>query len=384
MRRQDKIFLKTKINMKNVEFLIDTGATHSVLSEEILISVMPNYKKQLKKADSFMKLRGVTGNVLRILGYYRISLWIPEIGKFPFYIFIVTNPNVAILGMDFMNMSSMSLIFQEGKYLIQFPESLLAKTRTVYNETSIDIPANSTAKHSFNVCNTGRNYPAKLLHRPRGLVMPDSLINISGSSSFGIIFGNSTDSTLNIKPYGVKIIINPCDYLVNRTEEISNIFQTLEKTSLIKDRSKGIPDILRPYYTNNELTCHHDFSHIRIVAREDCVNIATCDVEIEKSETSEFDLPDSLVTHEIDIPTPVSRKEVTLKIQEICSNYDNEVVKYLKPALFRNQDLLCKNSWDIATTKECLDFNFKHPIPKNTKIYPIKPEFKANFLFFWL
>ena len=379
LNHQNKIFLQTQINRQNIQFLIDTGATHSVLSENILISMMPNYKKQLKKAKTNVSLRGVTGNDLNILGYYKIVLYIPEIGKLPFLIYVVADTDIKILGMDFMQASQMSLIFVNGSYEIEFPKTLLNYTRTIYNNTSIKIPGNETIHHSFSINNVNGNYTVRLLDRPSGIVMPETLISVNESSTFELVFGNSNPFALEIRPYGIKLLISPCDCLISSTENVENIFHTIQQTKLVNHRHKGdIPSTLKPYYTDPKIA-QGDFTGIKVVADEESYLIGTIDADIVKSETEQFDLPESIVTHEIDVPSPVDKAEIALKIKEICSNYDSEVVKYLKPALLRNQDLLCKNSWDIATTKECLDFNFKHQIPKNKKIYPVKPEYKANF-----
>ena len=144
---QDQIMIRTKMFNKFLTLQIDTGASISCISDSILKSLHPNYEKNLKSYGTKFGLSGVTGDQLSIKGIYKMPMVIPMLGLIYMKVTVVSNPNVRLLGMDFLRKTKMSLIYKDGKHHIAFEKSSINKMRKeegiIYNDKEITLQGNS-------------------------------------------------------------------------------------------------------------------------------------------------------------------------------------------------------------------------------------------------
>lgn len=102
-------------------------------------------------------------------------------------------------------------------------------------------------------------------------------------------------------------------------------------------------------------------------------------LEIEDKYLKSLDLNDEILNGELTSIPVISKEEIEDEIDKICEKYDDNIVKLLRPILNKCSKDLLKSNWDLPTCKKPLHFELSKPIPKNTKVYPIKDEYKANF-----
>ena len=393
----DKIMLQVQINRKNLLLEVDTGASRSVLSSNILSMLIPNYSNKLKKYRHSISLKGVSGKYLEIKGLYKINMKIPGLGKIDHKFFVIENPNVTLIGRDFLYTTGLSIINENGAYHLRFSRTNLSiKEGTIRNKSEISILPNSSKEVKIIVNNfLDADYCVTLLDRPNGIIMPEVISNvrtIKNEKSINIVLINSTPKEINVLQNKAKFLLKIChDEIIDPKEINPDIMVNRLKLNYHPGQVPPHYDI---YFTNKR---HHDYSHkfklanvcVECITRNDIKNIEEYHLshtteKINSLENSEFDSfeleKDCVMNHELaPPPLDIDKEEVRLKIEEICSKYDNKVKFYLKPALERNMELLSQNSWNVSTTKETLHFDLKKEIPKNTRIYPIKSEYTANF-----
>ena len=103
----DKFLLHTKVFNKTVCFEIDSGATFSIISLDILLSLNKNFRQHCKKYKEQSELTGVSGALLKIDGVYAIPLEIPIIGRIYHKIYVIKDVQVNLLGREFFFQTGM-------------------------------------------------------------------------------------------------------------------------------------------------------------------------------------------------------------------------------------------------------------------------------------
>jgi hypothetical protein len=84
-----------------------------------------------------------------------------------------------------------------------------------------------------------------------------------------------------------------------------------------------------------------------------------------------------LMPNEIGIPTFKTQTEIEVKVHEKLKGLPTDVYNLLYPAFLRNESLM-KSSWDVPKCSQKLHFELKEGMPKQTRVYPIKSEYKSS------
>ena len=127
------------IHHKKLIGLIDTGASHSLISHNLLLDANPNYEIEYKKSKSKL-LFGVSGSKLDILSDRLITIYIPNYGNLKLKISIIrTDEKMILLGRDFINKSKLSIIFiRNNTFILKFkhkkPLHVIQKIQHTKNE----------------------------------------------------------------------------------------------------------------------------------------------------------------------------------------------------------------------------------------------------------
>jgi len=114
-----------------IKWLLDTGASLSVLEESIFNQLQVPIKKV---KDPFSLVTGATGHSLELLGTYLIPIHIPKYGAVTYPITVVrTLPTKAILGNDFMKKYGVIINGATGKYVITgLQTAILTLTKDIF------------------------------------------------------------------------------------------------------------------------------------------------------------------------------------------------------------------------------------------------------------
>ena len=405
----EKIMLQVEINKKIQLMEVDTGASRSVISSNILSLLIPNFEKSLKKYDHNVSLKGVSGNFLKINGLYKIAMNISGLGKISHKFFVIENPNVTLIGRDFLYSTGLSIINEEGKYQLRFSKKVNSLERgTIRNKCEIRIPANSGIKHNMEIKNYDiGDYCISLLDRPKGVCMPDAISSIKSNfedqgnsinKSIQILLINVTNKEIKVQQNKVKILLKKLDEDILLPENVD--INIIENELKLNYCPVPVPPEFDIYFTDLK---NHDFhseyelskiciqcitesdlknvelNHINHIGPE-CLNNLETDFMSFSPESNNLD-SERFENHELSppIPEPLNMEQATQKINDICSKYSEDVVQHLRPALEKNLELLSQNSWNVSTTRETLHFDLKKDIPRNTRVYPIKSEYQANF-----
>ena len=420
-----KIMLRTTINSKFISFELDTGASTSVLSHDILSAVNKNYHQNLKMYKTTFTLTGVTGNNLEIKGVYKIPITVPTVGTVDLNIAIVNEPNIRLLGRDFFYATGLSLLFSGNKYKIAFDKNKVntmdPHERIIFNENEIRLGANQAVFENIQIGNVPRgHYEAKLLDRPTGVVMPDSIVKIlkrNGKSTTKIGLGNTLDREIIIPKHALKIRI-----IILKEDEVNYVgYKEIDtgqlNAEIILNKGNCKLEGLRPYYQAKGdrhtrrpqefqinkvcLKCVQEEVTIKNIESiheshsKSSKNIEQIGTNAEKLSPDSIDegFPifdkeyndilytkegDELMNGELSVPIPPTEEEIKIEIDNICKKYPLEIATLLRPVLEKNQRLL-KNAYDLPVCKEKLHFELKNPIKRNTKVYPIKPGIAESF-----
>jgi len=110
-------FMTAVTNTKAIKWLLDTGASLSVIEEELFNQL--NIPKR-KVPDPFRTVTGATGHSLQLLGTYLIPLTIPRYGTVVYPITVAkVLPTKAILGNDFLKKYGVIIDSSTGKHVIK-------------------------------------------------------------------------------------------------------------------------------------------------------------------------------------------------------------------------------------------------------------------------
>ena len=420
--QDSKIMLRTTLFNKFISFELDTGASTSVLSHDIISSVNKNYATNLKRFKSSYELTGVTGKSLSTVGLFKIPLYVPNIGIVHVKMTIVREPNIRLLGRDFFYKTGLSLIFSGDRYRLSFDKNKLEEQEGgfIFNENEVAMEPKESKYEVININKFPQGeYEAKLLNRPPGIVMPDSIIKIhrrNKESKVKIILGNTSMTPVTIPKHGLKIKISRLE-----TSEVKYVgYKDIEPDHLNEDIifSHGTCDLIGidAYFQPKEKNPFgkHSFQINKVCLK--CVNEnVTSDTiaeihsvhsggkhDLGKADEAVFKdnhvsedegFPDfdtafhdivhpqgdkEILNGELSVPIPPTESEIKEEIDKICKKYPPEINKLLRPVLEKNQRLL-KNAYDLPVCQEELHFELKEPIQKNTKVYPIKPGIAETF-----
>ena len=417
-----KIMLRTNLFNKFISFELDTGASTSVLSHDILSAINQNYEKNLKKYKASFILTGVTGNNLEIYGLYRLPLSVPNVGTVYVKVAVVKEPNIRLLGRDFFYTTGLSLIFNGSGYKLSFDERKMKKDGPeeglIFNENEIKLDAKQSKYEVTQISNFPRGeYEAKLLDRPPGIVMPRSIIKITkrnGMTRVRLALGNTSNDEISIPRHGLRIKIVKVDNENVNYLGYKDISTELLKREIVLNQGDCDLEGLEAYYQPKVkvtsfapqqfqinkvcLKCVEEEVTFETIAkvhnghtRKDGDMGKADEITTEEQEVGgfpEFDVPfqdivqpledRELMNGELSVPIPPTEEEIKIEIDNICEKYPPEINQLLRPVLEKNQRLL-KNAYDLPVCKESLHFELKEKIKKNTKVYPIKPGVAENF-----
>ena len=159
-------------------------------------------------------MTGVTGKSLSTVGLFKIPLYVPNIGIVHVKMTIVREPNIRLLGRDFFYKTGLSLIFSGDRYRLSFDKNKLEEQEggLIFNENEVAMEPKESKYEVININKFPQGeYEAKLLNRPPGIVMPDSIIKIhrrNKESKVKIILGNTSMTPVTIPKHGLKIKIS--------------------------------------------------------------------------------------------------------------------------------------------------------------------------------
>jgi len=141
-----------------------------------------------------------------------------------------------------------------------------------------------------------------------------------------------------------------------------------------------VHDVLNepPKNENNEFPSFDDIKNI-LADEKLCTNLGHKGIELEEKYLKSLDLSEDILNGELASIPVVTKEEIEEEINKICEKYDENKVELLRPILNKCSKDLLKSTWDLPTCKKPLHFELSKPIPKNTKVYPIRDEYKANF-----
>ena len=106
----EQILFEGKISDRGILFEMDSGASLSIISLDVIQSLDKNFKySNMSKAQ---KLFGVTGKRIKTHGVYNLTLEVQNT-IFTFPITVIDRPGIFLLGRDFMIYSRASLIYNE-------------------------------------------------------------------------------------------------------------------------------------------------------------------------------------------------------------------------------------------------------------------------------
>lgn len=96
-----------------VEFLLDTGSTHSILSKNVLDSIPSEVRPPLTADADGSTIRGFDGSQANVLGASRLDLKFPNL-EFNWKFNIADAKCINILGLDFMTHFRVNLDYDQN------------------------------------------------------------------------------------------------------------------------------------------------------------------------------------------------------------------------------------------------------------------------------
>jgi hypothetical protein len=88
---------------------VDSGASYTIISQDILEKINPNYESDYESYNSKI-LYGVTGQKIDLLVDRKLPIFIPSLGSLNFRVSVTTTPKVLLIGRDFMAATRMNII----------------------------------------------------------------------------------------------------------------------------------------------------------------------------------------------------------------------------------------------------------------------------------
>jgi len=421
----DKFLLHTKVFNKTVCFEIDSGATFSIISLDILLSLNKNFRQHCKKYKEQAELTGVSGTLLKIDGVYAIPLEIPIIGRIYHKIYVIKDVQVNLLGREFFFQTGMSLIFNKGNnghpnyFSINFKNNK-NNNAVVSNTDEISLAPGQTKICKIECPNLQKrkSYELALLDRKEHVVMPDTLSDVKTKNKnkfIKIAIGNTSDSIVKIPKFSLKILAqeaNTNDRFVPINDVTEEDLGQGPINLITAPKHANIPDKLKPFYDKNGLCKDllrmekHNFKMNKVCTN--CImnkrsyngihrvhvnnqNVDTLpkiyekesqndkeDTFLEDFKNLDYGGGEDISANEIGIPTFKTQEEIEINVHNKLKDLPIEIYDLLKPAFLKNEALM-KSSWDVPVCQERLHFELKAPIPRQTRIYPIKEDFKSAF-----
>ena len=249
--------------------------------------------------------------------------------------------------------------------------------------------------------------------------MPDTLSNVKTKNKnkfIKIVIGNTSDSIVKIPKFSLKILAqeaNTNDRFVPINDVTEEDLGQGPINLITAPKYANIPNQLRPFYDEKGLckdilrTEEHNFKMNKVCTN--CVinkrsyngihrvhvnnqNLDTLPKINEKENYNDegdnflkdFKNLDTgggedISANEIGIPTFKTQEEIEVNVHNKLKDLQVEIYDILKPAFLKNEALM-RSSWDVPLCEsERLHFELKAPIPRQTRIYPIKEEYKSAF-----
>ena len=385
----NKLMLPLQIGQlnKTVQWEVDTGSPISIISENILKDIFPNFRDKCKISKNNMTFYGITGKCLDIQEKVKLSFKIDEnseTSKFVFHISSINN--ICILGRDFLSENNTQIIFSKGQYFVNFPD--IKKRIFPFTGENVTIKKLESKPIEFNLNMKGR-FLLEIVRNKCNLVCPPSLIETNDGKCFVQLYN----------PFKQDLILKENDFFIKCTnvgnEEITSIVPPNKNIIFFESFHNSHPLLGLTVNTSN-LGLHskkmfNSFNYCNTHVCQTCIeNVPKMGgvffVDLEKFHdfhtnhsihSVEFlsDIQQCENNLELTLPEIELRKETIEFIDEKVKEFPIEFREKVKKCFTRNY-MVKTSTYKIPQIDEYLDFALKKEIPKNTKIYPVKNEYK--------
>ena len=129
-------------------FELDTGSPASLLSHETLNRVYPKYNKLCKQLKSDT-LYSVNQEKILTMGTFLVDFQLRNYGHIKIPIYVTTEPDIVLLGRDFIYKAKPDLIFINGRYQLKFRKK--NKELFGFNVNKINLLPDQTKAYHFKI-----------------------------------------------------------------------------------------------------------------------------------------------------------------------------------------------------------------------------------------